>query len=354
MKKILSLLLLTLTIVSCEKTDDGEAPAITVPNPVELEQTVYADYTTGKSGVTFTTAGAWSSTINESTLVRAEKTSEPEWITIDPASGDKAGAYTVNISLSKNLTGVKRSATITISCGEEQITISVTQEATTEKGEKPDPGITDERVKKINGKVIEYVDNGYLFAKIGDENYQNKFNSETQWAYLSGDDSRYDGWYCYFSYGNNGRVSCTEYQYGNLSVNLKTNYQWEGDKLSAVYDIYYDEKSNAGMRLNIEYGDKEYDKGNVDINWLLANTVNPNASFMTPAASAIGIKSVPCKKLINRIVVTDLNGDKYSSTYTYRYEFNPERYITKIYEKATMKLDGFEQDERTVYTFEYE
>ena len=45
--------------------------------------------------------------------------------------------------------------------------------------------------------------------------------------------------------------------------------------------------------------------------------------------------------------------DRYSAVYTYRYDLNSEGYITKIYEKYTMKLDGYEQDERIIYTFDY-
>lgn len=101
MRKILTMLFVSFVILSCDKNDDGETTAITVPNQTELEQTVYADNTTGKSGITFTTTGAWTSSINESSLTRSDKTSSPEWISIDPASGDKAGSYTISISLNK-------------------------------------------------------------------------------------------------------------------------------------------------------------------------------------------------------------------------------------------------------------
>ena len=75
MRKILTMLFVSFVILSCDKNDDGETTAITVPNQTELEQTVYADNTTGKSGITFTTTGAWTSSINESSLTRSDKTS---------------------------------------------------------------------------------------------------------------------------------------------------------------------------------------------------------------------------------------------------------------------------------------
>ena len=63
MRKILTMLFVSFVILSCDKNDDGETTAITVPNQTELEQTVYADNTTGKSGITFTTTGAWDSSL---------------------------------------------------------------------------------------------------------------------------------------------------------------------------------------------------------------------------------------------------------------------------------------------------
>ena len=108
------MLFVSFVILSCDKNDDGETSAITVTNQTELEQTVYADNTTGKSDITFTTTSAWTSSINETSPTRSDKTPSPKWISITPASGDRAGSYTISISLSKNLTGAKRSATITI------------------------------------------------------------------------------------------------------------------------------------------------------------------------------------------------------------------------------------------------
>lgn len=360
MKKLLTMLLVSVAMISCDKNDDGEPTAITVPNQTELEQTVYADQTTGKSGVTFTTAGAWTSTISETSPTRSNKTTSPEWISIDPASGDKAGSYTISISLSKNLTGAKRSATITIVCGGERITINITQEATTEEGKEPEPEPEPEpegpegQVKKINGKVIEY-DNVMCFSKIGNKTYTNKFYSNTQWAYLSGDLTDYSNrfCYCYFYYTNNLKVDYTEFSYEHQPPVEKTSYAWDGDKLIAVYNKYYDQTHPEKMRLDIEYGNTEYSKGNIDINWLLANSIDGNRTFRTPDESAIGVRSVPYNKLISSIVLTDLYYGKYSGTYTYRYEFNSEGYITKIHETLKLELESSAQPEYAKFTFDY-
>lgn len=359
MKKLLTMLLVSVAMISCDKNDDGETTAITVPNQTELEQTVYADQTTGKSGVTFTTAGAWTSTISETSPTRSDKTSSPEWISIDPASGDKAGSYTISISLSKNLTGAKRSATITIVCGGERITISITQEATTEEGKEPEPEpevpeTPEGQVKKINGEVIEYSDDvHYVFTKIGDNEYVNKAIPDKEWVYLTGKLTHYDReCTCHFVYDNR-KVALTKLSFENSSVIEKTSYAWDGDKLTTVYNKYYDQTHPEKMRLDIEYGNTEYSKGNIDINWLLANSIDGNRTFRTPYESAIGVKSVPYNKLISSIKLTDLYDGKYSGTYTYRYEFNSEGYITKIHETLKLESESSAHPEYEKFTFDY-
>jgi len=99
--------------------------------PIEtpFNQTVNADETTGKSGVTFVTSGAWTSTITEGTT-KSTKSGTASWISIDPDHGDAAGEYTITIRLQKNYTGEDRKATITISWDDMDISITVTQRGT--------------------------------------------------------------------------------------------------------------------------------------------------------------------------------------------------------------------------------
>jgi hypothetical protein len=99
------------------------------PNETPFNQTVNADETTGKSGVTFVTSGAWTSSITEGTT-KSTKAETDLWISIDPDHGDAAGEYTITIHLQKNDTGEERSATITISFDDMDITITVTQRGT--------------------------------------------------------------------------------------------------------------------------------------------------------------------------------------------------------------------------------
>lgn len=111
-------------LASCSDDKDysGDFGQIKVPDTRQLEQTVSADDTQSARGVTFTTEGAWTSTIAET---RAEA---PTWISISPDRGDAAGSYTLKITLEPNTSGASRTATIVITCGTSKIEITVTQE----------------------------------------------------------------------------------------------------------------------------------------------------------------------------------------------------------------------------------
>ena len=108
-------------LASCSDDKDysGDFGQIKVPDTRQLEQTVSADDTQSARGVTFTTEGAWTSTIAET---RAEA---PAWISISPDRGDAAGSYTLKITLEPNTSGASRTATIVITCGTTKIEITV-------------------------------------------------------------------------------------------------------------------------------------------------------------------------------------------------------------------------------------
>ena len=115
-------------LASCSDKDNdysGDFGQIKVPDTRQLEQTVTADDTQTARGVTFTTEGAWTSTIAEKTRAEA-----PDWIGISPDHGDAAGSYTLKITLQPNDSEESRTATIVINCGTSKIEITVTQEGT--------------------------------------------------------------------------------------------------------------------------------------------------------------------------------------------------------------------------------
>ena len=161
MKTILLTLFLAAVVLlaGCDKENSQESSAITVPNQEYLTQNVYADENTGKNDVTFTTTGAWTSEITESAETRSEQSAAVDWVSITPSSGDKAGNYTIKISLQTNYTGEKRSATISLKCSGETVRVVVTQEAVTATGDKPtlnpEPSGTGELKNETTGQIIE-------------------------------------------------------------------------------------------------------------------------------------------------------------------------------------------------------
>lgn len=133
MKKIFFLLLAAFSLTACDKGGD-DTPTITGYNPDQLNQTLYADQTSGAGNFAFTAAQSWTTQITDLT-----RTTESEvWITLDPSHGG-AGTVNMKITLTPNLTGKDRTATITIVCGGMTITITVEQKGTTEGGNTPDP-----------------------------------------------------------------------------------------------------------------------------------------------------------------------------------------------------------------------
>jgi len=143
---IVACLAVSMMFAGCEKDDALEA--ITVADSGSLTQEVFADNTQGSSGVSFTTAGAWTSFIEEVATTYA--TTSSGWVSISPSSGDAAGNYTVNITLSPNLSAADRKATINIVSGDASITISVTQKGTLADGKYP----SDITFRDSRGNVV--------------------------------------------------------------------------------------------------------------------------------------------------------------------------------------------------------
>ena len=126
-----------LTVLSgCDPKDKTPNP-ITVADGRQLEQTVFADKTSGASTVNINTTGAWTSTIAEKAQTKENAPSPaPAWISISPDRGDKAGNYPIAITLKPNYTGADRTAIVTISCLGATVTVTVTQRATKDDGTK--------------------------------------------------------------------------------------------------------------------------------------------------------------------------------------------------------------------------
>lgn len=137
--------LMLLFVTACSD-DDNNTRQIEVADESELEQTLSGDQQT--STLSFVAASDWTSTVSETTPTTK---SADSWLKLDPDHGG-AGSYTINIILEPNETGETRSAVITISCGGTQITVSVTQEATS-GSVTPSDRYFVERVNILNEEV---------------------------------------------------------------------------------------------------------------------------------------------------------------------------------------------------------
>jgi len=149
-------------LTGCDKKEKQpeveQQSEITVENEVALSQTVYADRTSGTSGVTIFTSGAWSSAITEGS-VKSTKAGTATWASINPDHGNAAGTYTIVISLEPNATGEDRAATITITCNGEKITITVTQKGTKEDGE---PYVEPEKSSECS--IVSFIVDGVYWT----------------------------------------------------------------------------------------------------------------------------------------------------------------------------------------------
>jgi hypothetical protein len=128
--KWIMLLATTLPLAACEEKE--KPVSLVMPDGQSLTRESFADQTAAPGVVTFSTTGAWTSNVETATPTR--ETAPPDWIAIDPASGDRAGAYTVAIRLTPNLTGADRAARVTIACGGSAAEISVIQKHLKENG----------------------------------------------------------------------------------------------------------------------------------------------------------------------------------------------------------------------------
>lgn len=104
----------------------------------QTEQVVYANDKSGKNeGIKFTAQGPWKAEVKEvSTKAYAEAAPTVDWLALSQYSGDKAGDYTITLTLKQNFTGKTRKAEIRIICGDTVITITIEQKAEKEDGKK--------------------------------------------------------------------------------------------------------------------------------------------------------------------------------------------------------------------------
>lgn len=152
MKKLfLSLFAVCCAFTACSDGEGNDPKEIVLDEGTQTSQTIYADETANKGeGIKFTTTGPWTAEVTEVTTRAAG--SNVEWLKLNQYSGDKAGDYTLTLTLTENLTGADRKATIKIICGSTTITITVEQKGKKEDGSEPDVDPTP-TLKQLISKI---------------------------------------------------------------------------------------------------------------------------------------------------------------------------------------------------------
>ena len=211
------------SLLACSDDDPETDKNIIVANQEQLTQSVFADDLAGNSEVNFTTKGAWTSSISESsasnlknTALRSSGKSSPKWISITPDAGKEAGDYTISINLAENRTKVDRTATITIVCGETQITITITQKATKKDGTVP------EEKRGGTGKFIIT------------DHFSNKVLEQ-----IEVDEARIEGGATIWFYKDGSKIDV----YMNMSSLREGSYTWCYDKCTEKY--FYTQKGGT-------------------------------------------------------------------------------------------------------------
>lgn len=390
-------------LVACSSDDDEKSKKIEVKNEKELNQTLFADQL--KGGISFVAEDDWTTVVTDNTATR----SSVSWITLNPDHGGK-GSYTVSINLEPNLTGKKRTATITIVCGDTKITVTVTQEGTTESGEIPEVDgkrYLVSRIESVHEMIVastgaketdievftfEYDDQNRIVRMQEDETdfsgdkeksgytFQYMDNMILMKSFSNDPSDDYDE--ATFTLGADGNITVYEinefednnrswYTSGKLFYNeegyvIKADLKvetgngekedqidkavWENGNLVKVYEDAYGEESEKTVT-TLSYDDPGYvnsDKINLDLNFLICDTEWLDCwAFSGRYIKPFGFMGKRSKNLMTE------EYESYRQEYcTYTYDFNEEGLPVKIVKTRHEKPDYFSKNEIT-YTVTY-
>lgn len=222
MRKLLVLSFIMCSVLAaCGDGDGNEPKEIVLKDGSQASQTIYANETKGKDeGIRFSTTGPWTAEVTEATTRAAG--SEVDWLKLNQYSGDKAGDYTLTLTLKENLTGADRKAVIRISCNGTTITITVEQKAKKEDGTIPEfqSGKLLSQVQykieyDIHGNGGNVIDIGIATFTYDDRNRVIKISNKDEY----------------------GDESSSSFTYSDHAITEK--YDWEEDNYSIQQEIIY-------------------------------------------------------------------------------------------------------------------
>lgn len=347
-------------------SDEEENKEVVFKDGAQATQTIYADETKTKNeGIEFTTTGPWTAEVTEATTRATD--GGIEWLKLNQYSGDKAGAYTLILTLKENFTGVDRKAAIKIMCNNTVTTISVEQ-----KGTKEDGTIPEAKSGKLISKVVvteeynkfpeEDEDTSYeMIFTYDEQNRLTKITGEYFCSYTYSDETiiEKDGEKEYTYTIANGRIESWstedldkkqsgEHHYdknGYLTlVDMTTNVKNGTEPAKLEQDfcewkegnmVQAGEKDSDRCYTSIEYGDID-NTANLDLNFLLTETewLDFFAFDDVRMMKATGYMGKRSAKLMTK--VTDHYNNDY---YTYEYKMNDDQTIESV-SVVSQKADG--------------
>lgn len=249
---------LVLLFVTACSDDDNNTRQIEVADESELEQTLSGDQQT--STLSFVAASDWTSTVSETTPTTKNADS---WLKLDPDHGG-AGSYTINIILEPNETGEARSAVITISCGGTQITVSVTQEATS-GSVTPSDRYFVERVNILNEEVYStgetHKNEDMYYFEYDEKGRVTSVRTEDPEADGTNEITYGDGTVTIYTTGEDGYEETSVFtlnEAGNVESYTYENNEGESSKGTIVYDA--DGYAKYGTRTTV-YPNSDFESG---------------------------------------------------------------------------------------------
>lgn len=353
-------------------SDEEENKEVIFKDASQTTQTIYADETKAKNeGIEFTTTGPWTAEVTEEATRAAN--SGIEWLKLNQYSGDKAGNYTLILTLKENFTGTDRKATIKIMCNGTVTTISVEQ-----KGKKEDGTLPEVKSGKLISKILyteeynEDADEDDTYESIFTYDEQNRVikisSGEAIWSYTYSDktiiekegeeefiytidnNDRIVSWSTeepekpnggYWSqsgkhhYDENGYLTLVD-----ITTNVKNGTESAETYLSQDFCEWNEgnivkagEKDSDTFYTSIEYGNID-NTANLDLNFFLPQTewLSCLAFGSTPLIKGLGYIGKRSAKLMTK------ETDEYGF-HTYEYKMNDDKTIESI-SVVSHKADG--------------
>ena len=289
-----------LMAAGCHEKPEGGEGSVSLHSDVEMTLPAAATDTT----ISFSATADWTASAEGG-----------EWLSISPASGE-AGEIAATLSASANNEAEARTATVRITCGTDEATVTVTQEGA--EGENPDepsePEGPDDAglVKSVNIWRSKYESSDYYEFKYDDMGRVSEIQREYIYdgygsdripihvAYEDGkvsltfdfydDEGERDYLHCTAETDGNGRAVMTTEQYKGLSPAYMTphyssagylesidwdededhyfhEFEWSDGNIASI--THGDAGNGAYETLTFHYTDTPVIESNLDINWLL-------------------------------------------------------------------------------------